>query len=78
MFCTSVHLYEHTSKAGHIPACRGGHWPSAVKTIINNTPMQIRNPNGYEFASARSIFGGSFRGRPMAAPTAKYAPRSAP
>ena len=47
-FCTSVHLYEHTSKAGHIPVCRGGHWPSAVKTKkiqhtdANSQPNRVR------------------------------------
>ena len=54
---TCVHPYEHTSKAGHIPVCRGGHWPSAVKTIINNTPMHIRTRLGFTNLHRRVIFG---------------------
>ncbi len=64
-----------------IPACtapaqmhprRGGHWPSAVKTKKTTRRCKFANPTGYEFASARSIFGGSFRGRAMLAPTCAY------
>ena len=49
--------------------CRGGHWPSAAGTPKQNTPMQIRNRLGFTNLHRRVVFGGWYRGRPMAAAT---------
>ena len=52
--------------------CRGEHRSSAAGANDNTTPMQIRNPIGYEFASACCNWGGLYRGRAMLAPTCAY------
>ena len=51
-FRTYVHPYEHRPPDGCVSVCRGEHRSSAAGANDNTTPMQIRNPIGYEFASA--------------------------
>ena len=58
--------------------CRGEHRSSAAGASDNNAPMQIRKPTRVRICIGVLQLGGLYRGRPMAAPTAKHAPRSTP
>jgi len=55
--------------------CRGEHRSSAVDANDNTTPMQIRKTQSGTYLHRRVLCFCCFRGRPMAAPTAKHAPR---
>ena len=49
--------------------CRGEHRSSTVGDNDNTTPMQIRTRLGFTYLHRRVVFGGWYRGRPMAAAT---------
>ena len=78
-FRTYVHPHEHRPPDGCVSVCRGEHRSSAAGANDNTTPMQIRNPIGYEFASACCNWGdytADERCSPLRRNTHPVAPRS--